>query len=122
MHHRGIETGRQSVIALFDPKYKLWSESTGEIDRDEIDDGQELQAGDGSRPVKMDIDKMHAYRDAIRDETGTRVVRYAAILYPGTTEEFGDEVAALQARPLAAGDLKGRIAQVIRGLLVEPRA
>ena len=51
-------------IYLFDPKYKL--------------DGEPVN-GDGSdgKPRKGDIDKMHAYRDAIRDPAGERVVRSA---------------------------------------------
>jgi hypothetical protein len=49
------------------PKYKLQSEEAGE-------------PGDG-KPKKIDIDTMHAYRDAIRTLTEQRVVSYAAILY-----------------------------------------
>src|SRR5262249_8297330 len=57
-----IEVRTQSAsprLYLFDPKYKLQSEE-GDI-------------GDG-RPKKIDIDTMHAYRDAIRDQDGQRVV------------------------------------------------
>jgi predicted component of viral defense system (DUF524 family) len=57
-------------IYLFDPKYKLDSETPEE-------------SFISSKPLKVDIDKMHAYRDAIRDEEDRRVVQYAAILYPG---------------------------------------
>jgi PD-(D/E)XK nuclease superfamily len=39
---------------------------------------------------KVDIDKMHAYRDAIRDQSGTRVVRYAATLYPGPELHYAE--------------------------------
>jgi predicted component of viral defense system (DUF524 family) len=34
-------------------------------------------------PKKIDIDKMHAYRDAIRDLGDQPVVDSAAIVYPG---------------------------------------
>jgi hypothetical protein len=34
-----------------------------------------------ARPKKVDIDAMHSYGDAIRDESGNRVVRFAAILF-----------------------------------------
>lgn len=37
--------------------------------------------------TKPDIDKMHAYRDAIRDESGSRVVRSAAILFSGPSPQ-----------------------------------
>ena len=69
------------VLHLFDPKYKLSS--------------AELNGG----PVKADLDKMHAYRDAIRDGNGLRVVRSAAILYPGPDRLFGDGIGALSALP-----------------------
>ena len=57
-------------LFVFDPKYKLDSE------------GHDEESLTG-RPHKTDIDKMHAYRDAIRGEGGKRVIEYAAILYPG---------------------------------------
>ena len=75
----GAPDGR--VLHVFDPKYKL--------------SGTEADGG----PVKADVDKMHAYRDAIRDEDGNRVVRTAAILYPGRDVLFGDGVGALSALP-----------------------
>ena len=70
---------------MFDPKYKLDSEGGAE-------------PGDGS-PKKADVDKMHAYRDAVRDRTGRRVVTYAATLYPGHTVTYGTDVAALRMYP-----------------------
>ena len=77
---------RDSVprLFVFDPKYKLDSEGVDE-------------EGVTGRPRKTDIDKMHAYRDAIRGEEGERLVEYAAILYPGSPRYFGDNIAALQA-------------------------
>jgi predicted component of viral defense system (DUF524 family) len=78
--------GHETEVYLFDPKYKLRAD------------------GEQARPVKDDIDKMHAYRDAIISaKTGERVVRYAAILYPGPSCSYGDGVAALHADP-ADGD------------------
>lgn len=83
-----IEVQRPGVpteLWLLDPKYKLDSDLPG-------------QTGDG-RPVKGDVDKMHAYRDAIRNREGAQVVRFAAILYPGRTVEYTPGLAALRAVP-----------------------
>jgi hypothetical protein len=76
--------GERGRILLFDPKYKLLS--------DDLD-------GDGGRPKKVDIDTMHAYRDAIRDEEDRRVVEHASILYPGPTTSFGPGLGAIRAAP-----------------------
>ena len=59
-------------IYLFDPKYKLIGEES---------DGNGI-------PKKEDIDKMHAYRDAIRDKEQRRTLQYAAILYPGKQQSY----------------------------------
>lgn len=80
--HRMNPDGRRR-ITVYDPKYKL--DSSDDPDSD-------------GRPKKADIDKMHAYRDAIRSSDGDHVVDFAAILYPGATEGFGD-VAAIRAVP-----------------------
>jgi hypothetical protein len=80
------------TLFLFDPKYKLDSENAA--------DGNP----DGS-PLKVDIDKMHAYRDSIRGHHGERVTCYATIMYPGTFRRFPahgsaiGEVEALRAYP-----------------------
>lgn len=42
---------------------------------------------------------MHAYRDAIRSPDNQRIVRFAATLYPGPTEEYGTDLAAVRAWP-----------------------
>jgi hypothetical protein len=42
---------------------------------------------------------MHAYRDAIRDEEGDSLVRYAAILYPGPETHYAKDLVALHAYP-----------------------
>jgi hypothetical protein len=76
--------GKRSLF-IFDLKYKLSGDAGTAV-------------GDG-RPKKEDIDKMHAYRDAIRSPDGTRPVQLAAILYPGPDEWFGDGIAALAALP-----------------------
>jgi predicted component of viral defense system (DUF524 family) len=86
----GIEIeapGQATRVLVFDPKYKLESEQL----EGEITDG---------RPKKADIDKMHAYRDAIRNERDERPVEFAAIIYPGASSEtFGPGLEALAARP-----------------------
>jgi hypothetical protein len=69
-------------VWLFDPKYKLVADDLGE-----------------TKPVKADVDKMHAYRDAIRGADGRPVVRLAALLYLGQTVRWGEELAALHAHP-----------------------
>jgi len=91
-------------IYIFDPKYKLVSE--------------EQIIGDG-KPKKTDIDKMHAYRDAIRDESGKRVVKYAAILYPGQNEVFDHGLAALRAYPGEEDELLLAIKERLQPVLDE---
>ncbi len=81
-----------SQLLIFDPKYKLRGELMTEEDSS---DGPP----DALTPIKADIDKMHAYRDAIRDSDGNRLVAYAATLYPGQTREFGDDITAISAVP-----------------------
>ena len=77
-------------LYLFDPKYKLDSDQSESTN---------------SAPKKEDIDKMHAYRDALRGHSNERVVKYAAILYPGSGVSYapGDgetpEIAAIPANP-----------------------
>jgi predicted component of viral defense system (DUF524 family) len=90
--------GEQPQLYLFDPKYKLQSENTEYLD---------------GRPKKIDIDTMHAYRDAIRDVAGERVVRYAAILYPGSHRNYGDRIEALPARPDDPNALVRRLRDVL---------
>ncbi len=59
---------------------------------------------------KVDIDKMHAYRDAIRDGAGTTDRKLAATLYPGRSERFGPGIAAIRDcpgdRPTAAKQIE----------------
>ena len=98
-----LRPGESPVLYLFDPKYKLDSEADAE-------------AGDG-KPKKVDIDKMHAYRDAIRGPSDERVVRYAAILYPGPAIQYGDRIEALPARPLEAEHFDRELERVLEGAL-----
>ena len=80
-----VRTPLRRELLILDPKYKLFGDANGD--------------GGAAGPKKEDIDKMHAYRDAIRDANGDAVVRMAAILYPGPERWFGDGVAALTAMP-----------------------
>lgn len=106
--------GDREDLYLFDPKYKLDSESIAaqdpaaaelleELDAetpDVIDPGLVRVSEPGmGRPKKIDIDKMHTYRDAIRDSHDKRIARYAAILYPGEYCAFHPDLEALSAIP-----------------------
>jgi hypothetical protein len=92
-------------IYLFDPKYKLDSER------------REEGPGNG-RPKKEDIAKMHTYRDAIRDTEQRRVVRYAAILYPGPSQSYSNGIEALQALPDSRAVLEGRLKEIFTDALL----
>ena len=91
-------------IYLFDPKYKL----DGEYLEGESSDG---------RPKKVDIDKMHAYRDAIRDGNEKRPVCYAAILYPGPEMRYSEGLEALPAYPGSEKTLEQHIRELGREAL-----
>jgi hypothetical protein len=84
-----VESGSGRKVIIFDPKYKLDSEEWNN-EEDEVAKG---------RPKKVDIDKMHAYRDSIRDRDGRLVVMFAAILYPGRTIHYFDGLGAIRAYP-----------------------
>jgi hypothetical protein len=90
-------------VYLFDPKYKV-------------------DAGDGQRkPIKEDIDKMHAYRDAIRDQDQGRVVDTAAILYPGPRVDYGRGLMAIEAYPGSAITIADQLTETLeRALHHEP--
>ena len=96
--------GSPARVYLFDPKYKLDGEAA------------EGEGGEG-RPTKVDVDKMHAYRDAIRGEALDRAVRYAAVLYPGPEVRYADGIEALTAVPGADGGLGQRLRAVLRDAL-----
>jgi hypothetical protein len=97
-----------TTLFLFDPKYKLRSEEqpAGSAAEEDVS----VPAG---QPKKVDIDTMHAYRDAIRAPTGERVVEYAAILYPGPEVHFPPGIEALTADPLSPDLLRERVRSVI---------
>lgn len=92
-----------AAVYLLDPKYKL------DTDRSDEDTG-----GPAGHPMKADLDKMHAYRDAIRDASGQRVVRYAATVYPGPTETFSKGLEAIGARPGRTDALSTAMGRILR--------
>jgi len=93
--------GKDPELIILDPKYKLEGE-------------------DGRRPKKEDIDKMHAYRDAIVDsESGRRVVRHAAILYPGEACSFGPAISAIPADPRNVDALREQVWSLVTAVLAE---
>jgi hypothetical protein len=61
----------ETAVWVFDAKYKLDGEGLGE-----------------ATPLKVDIDKMHTYRESIVSDTGHPAVAFAAIMYPGSTKGF----------------------------------
>jgi hypothetical protein len=91
-----IERGDRTEVVILDAKYKL------------------REARDGDRPVKADINAMHAYRDAIRDVHDRRVVSYAAILYPGEGESYLPGLEAIRARPDDEGALVEKLGEILR--------
>jgi predicted component of viral defense system (DUF524 family) len=100
--------GRRPTLFVFDPKYKLQSE-----DQPGTTDAPEDAPVPVGQPKKIDIDTMHAYRDAIRDPDGERVVSYAAILYPGPEKRFPPGIEALTADPLQPELLRERVRDVL---------
>jgi hypothetical protein len=96
--------GERPRLLLLDPKYKLDSESEAALET-------------GGRPKKVDIDKMHAYRDAIQDTDGRHVVSAACTIYPGPTVRYADGIAALQGDPSQSQMLEVEIARLLGDLL-----
>lgn len=87
-------------VWLFDPKYKL--------------DGEPLVEPEPTgKPKKVDVDKMHAYRDAIRTSRGQRVVRRAAILYPGLPVRYAGGIEAISAVPGGDAELQARLRAIL---------
>lgn len=84
-----LKPGSPPRLLLFDPKYKLLSE-----------DMSQPETGD---PLRVDIDKMHTYRDAIRHKHNVRPVAFAGIIYPGSTKEFSQGLSALGCIPGKTG-------------------
>lgn len=96
---------RRPMVFLLDPKYRLASDGQG--------DGPSL----GAKPIKADIDKMHAYRDSIRDEYGDHVVAFAGIMYPGPYMSYGHQLAALQAYPGEDNGLHAHLCDLLMEVL-----
>jgi hypothetical protein len=69
------------------------------------------------RPAKADLDRMHAYRDALRSQHGETLVEMACILYPGPTQTFDPGLMALQASPLSSEQLQMDLNRQMTGLL-----
>jgi hypothetical protein len=112
--------GPRSVL-LFDPKYQVNEDrALLRLDRTPGDNLHDEIARGG--PSKTDIDKMHTYRDAIRGSSGKRAVEYAAILYPGPTQQFSDSLEAICARPGREDALQRRVAAVLRQSVQEKTA
>jgi predicted component of viral defense system (DUF524 family) len=99
-----VRSGTSSRLFLFDPKYKL----AGEWVEGEEPDG---------KPNKVDIDKMHAYRDAIRDEEDRRVVECAATLCPGPSVRFAPGIEAIQGVPGRADVLEARLKEILEAAI-----
>lgn len=53
----------------------------------------------GHQPLKADLDRLHAYRDALRNREGEAVVRQAVLLYPGPPQHAPHLLQAWTARP-----------------------
>ena len=101
-----VEIRRQSgasEFVVFDPKYKLVADDEG-----------------SGTPVKADVDKMHAYRDAIRGPGDSHVVRFAATLYPGQSIWYGQDLAALGAQPDRPSGFIEEARSVLRRILQGP--
>jgi hypothetical protein len=96
------------TLLIFDPKYKLRSEN--QPPTEESEDEQPVPAG---QPKKIDIDTMHAYRDAIRGTDERRIVEYAAILYPGPEVRYSAGIEALTADPSRPELLRERVRSVL---------
>lgn len=88
-------------VYLFDPKYKLESETQENI-------------GKEGKPKAADIQKMHAYHDAIQDRKGRQVVQYAAILYLGSFQSYSnEEIEALPAHPGSEAKLQEHLHRLL---------
>ncbi len=91
------------TVLIFDPKYKRYDD----------------------KPVDGDINKMHTYRDAIRDRRGRRVVTYAGIIYPGEGRDYSGEVGALPGVPGSTsptGAAREKVLEAIDSASERPRA
>lgn len=114
------------AVYLFDPKYKLDAEreGPGESQSENVLSGGTGSSGESSsgEPRKPDLDKMHAYRDAIRGQDGRRVVEYAAILYPGRTRKFSEGMEAIGVRPGRTEKLSRALRQILECVMQQKEA
>lgn len=106
-----------TTVWLFDPKYKLISADAPAALDDEAAEGEITAATKVGLPKPIDLNAMHAYRDAIRSSDGDRPVAYAATLYPGETRIYDDGLAALRAYPGEDAALTAELATVLRRAL-----
>ena len=105
-------SGFPPKIILFDPKYKLESEEVSD-ENETLPDTEVSSAEVRGKPKKIDIDKMHTYRDSIRTAAGEMVVEYAGILYPGDAQTFSDDVEAIRAIPGDDAEMRQHVAQIL---------
>jgi predicted component of viral defense system (DUF524 family) len=105
-------SGFPPKIILFDPKYKLESEEVSD-ENENLPDTEVGSAEAHGKPKKIDIDKMHTYRDSIRTAAGEMVVEYAGILYPGDAQTFSDDVEAIRAIPGDDAEMRQHVAQIL---------
>ncbi|MBN2796639.1 MAG: DUF2357 domain-containing protein [Clostridia bacterium] len=92
-------------LLIIDPKYKLT-----------LDNSLDVEIERDSKPKKIDIDKMHAYSDSIR-VSGERVVEYAAIIYPGETQSYTENLEALKGYPGSDDELILKLKDIFRKYL-----
>jgi len=102
--------GAPPELLLFDPKYKLDSEARV---AEEEDEGEPAPRG---QPRKVDIDKMHAYRDAVRTSSGARIVHHASILFPGDSVVYDEGVGAVGALPGRSAEATFEIARTLSAM------
>jgi PD-(D/E)XK nuclease superfamily len=128
-----LRRGSSVRLLLLDPKYKLLSETLESRLHEQSDSGlaqelEEVTEASGPRsaprglPKKIDIDKMHTYRDAIRGSDGASAVVAAYILYPGDTVRFPQEnslVGGLRSIP-GEGTLEGELHALLNSLCADP--
>jgi hypothetical protein len=103
----------QTTVWIFDPKYKLISANISSAANPDEDEPT-TQAG---LPKRVDLDAMHAYRDAIRRGDGSLAVRYAATLYPGETRIYDEGLAAIRTDPTELEAFEHEVRQVLRSAL-----
>ena len=111
--------GDQIAVWIFDPKYKLVSAT---VPAPTADDDETDASPPPGLPKRLDLDAMHAYRDAIRAPDGAPVVRYAATLYPGRTKNYDDGLAAIRAYPTDEASLQAKVRQVLARALTPTEA